>query len=365
MSAHAYLPPSGAENWVACAMWPEMNRRFPDLGDDEASVEGTLAHAVLQARIEGQPEPPGATEEMREAAELVTAHLATLPVHEWVVERRLTGTAIHDSQNWGTPDLIGWHGMTLYVGDFKFGHGYVEHTRNLQCLNYAILEIDRAVREDGVDLSALQVVVTVYQPRCYTAPAIRSWMCSGVAALEVRADLRAAAIAATRLDRKATTGPQCTHCNGRHACDALRDVAHLAVDVSRAVVPMEASPDAIGRELRLLQDIQARLSARISGYEEHVQHALKSGNPVQGWALDRAAGRERWKLAEADVVALYGPQFAKPVAAITPTQAIQRKLAPPEVVKAISERVPGSVKLVRAEAAAAKAAEVFTPSPKG
>lgn len=362
MSAHAYLPPSGAENWVACAMWPEMQRRFPDLGDDEASVEGTLAHAVLQARIEGQPEPPGATDEMRDAADLVTGHLATLPVAEWVVERRLTGAAIHDSQNWGTPDLIGWHSMTLYVGDFKFGHGYVEHLRNLQCLNYAILEIDRAVREDGVDLSALRVVITIYQPRCYTAPAIRQWSCSGVEALDVRQDLRAAAIAATRLDRKATTGPQCKHCNGRHACDALRDVL---VDVSRQVTPVEASVQAIGRELRFLQDMRERLDARISGYEEHVQHALKGGKRVPGWALEPTVGRESWVLPDADVVALYGQPFAKPVAAITPTQAVQRKLAPPEVVKAISERKPGPTKLVRAEKVEAKAAGVFTPSTKG
>ena len=361
MSAHAYLPPSGADEWVACAMWPEMNRRFPDLGDETASIEGTLAHATLQARIEGQPEPPGATDEMREAAQLVVDHLSTLPVPTWTVERRLTGTAIHDSQNWGTPDLIGWHGMTLYVGDFKFGHGYVEHVRNLQCLNYAILEIDRAVREDGIDLSALRVVITIYQPRCFTAAPIRQWSCSGVEVLEVRADLRAAAIAATRLDRKATTGPQCKHCNGRHACDALRDVAHLGIEVSRQVMPMDVGLDAIGRELRVLQDVQERLAARISGYEEHVQHALKSGKTVPGWALQPSAGRERWVLPSADVIALYGQQFAKPPEAITPTQAIQRKLAPPEVIKAISERPAGAVKLVRAEAAAAKAAEVFKP----
>lgn len=361
MSEHAYLPPSGAENWVACAMWPEMNRRFPDLGDDEASIDGTLAHAVLQARIEGQPEPEGATDEMRDAAQMVVDHLATLPVHEWVVERRLTGRAIHDSQNWGTPDLVGWHGMTLYIGDFKFGHGYVEHTRNLQCLNYAILEIDRAVREDGVDLSALKVVVTIYQPRCYTAASIRQWSCSGVDALAVRDDLRAAAIRATRLDRTATTGPQCKHCNGRHACDALRDAVHPAIEVSRQGTPVEASLDGLGAELKVLLGVAERLEARISGYEEQIKHALKGGQRVAGWALEPVVGREAWTLPAADVIALYGPQFAKPPEAITPTQAIQRKLAPAEVVRAISGRSSAGVKLVPAERVESKAAEVFKP----
>lgn len=359
MTKHAYLPPSGAKAWTACARWPYMQHRFPELGDQTAADEGTLAHEVLAAAIAGAPEPPGATDEMREGAAIVTEHLATLPVTEWAVEKRLTGRTVHDSQNWGTPDLLGWHGMTLYVGDYKFGHGYVDHVRNLQVLNYAWLEIERAQREDGLS-GAPEVVVTIYQPRCFRAAPVRTWVCDATTLVEVGAELRAAARAATVMNPPATTGPQCDHCNGRHACDALATVADRALDLSMAVMPVDANVDAIGRELAVLHEAQRRLEARISGYEEQVTDRLKRGGRVQGWALESGVGREKWLLPAEAIIGLYGPGFAKP-AVVTPAQARKAKLAEAEVIAAMTGREPSPAKLVPAAKVEAKAAEVFKP----
>lgn len=363
MSEHAYLPPSGADEWTACARWPYMQHRFPDLGEQSAADEGTLAHAVLAAAILGEPEPPGATDEMREGAAIVLEHLVTLPVTEWVVEKRITGRAIHDSQNWGTPDLIGWQGMTLYVGDYKFGYGYVDHVRNLQLLNYALLEIERAQREDG--LAGLpEVVVTVYQPRCYRAAPVRTWTCPPSTLNVVLAELRAAAQDATRMDAPATTGPQCDHCNGRHACDALAKVADRALDLSMAIMPVDADVNAIGRELAVLREAQRRLDARISGYEEQVTDRLKRGGRVEGWALESGVGREKWLLPADAIITMYGPKFAKP-SVITPAQARKAKLADADVLAGMTGREPTQAKLVPAARIEAKAAEVFTPAVKG
>ena len=64
MSDHAFLPPSGADCWVACHKWPWMQREFPDLGDKTAADEGTLAAQALNCLATGQPMPAGVTDEM-------------------------------------------------------------------------------------------------------------------------------------------------------------------------------------------------------------------------------------------------------------------------------------------------------------
>jgi hypothetical protein len=328
-----------------------MSHRYPDLGDPSRADEGTLAHEVLHSVMLGKPLPAEATDEMLDAAEMAVDHLKTLGVVEWVSERRLTGKAVHDSQNWGTPDLIGWAPLHLHVLDLKFGYGYVP-ADTLQLVNYALLELERA----GIDAGKgqhVQVSLHIIQPRAFGHKPIRT---KSYVASDLRAHaniLRGAAIKATQMNPVATTGPQCDHCNGRHACDALRQVTGRVVDMSSASAPVDASPQAMGVELAVLETALRRLEARVSGLQEQVMHHVKAGAAGTGYRVDHGIGRERWLLPPEDVVMLMGDAVRKPgVALLTPAQA--RKACIP--TDGMTERPAGASKLVPVDHGAAVAA---------
>ena len=79
--AHAFLPPSGADNWAACAAWPTMQQTHPDLGDPTASEEGTRAHELLARAIMGGVNPYlDAPEEMADAVMVAADYARSLPV---------------------------------------------------------------------------------------------------------------------------------------------------------------------------------------------------------------------------------------------------------------------------------------------
>ena len=174
MSDHAFLPPSGADCWVACHKWPWMQREFPDLGDKTAADEGTLAAQALNCLATGQPMPAGVTDEMAGHVADTWMYALGLGVTEWNSEQKLHGKSIHDSQNYGTPDLYGWDTFNLHVIDLKYGHGFVNHVGNWQCINYVSLILDQLNMSHELELK-ITVHIHIAQPRCFTAEPFRCW----------------------------------------------------------------------------------------------------------------------------------------------------------------------------------------------
>lgn len=347
--AHAFLPPSGADNWAACAAWPTMQQTHPDLGDPTASEEGTRAHELLARAIMGGVNPYlEAPEEMADAVMVAADYARSLPVAEWHVERHLSGERIAPGDaNHGTPDLLGWHGLNLYVLDFKYGHRHVPHIGNLQLVNYAALEIENAVNIDGLVEQNVMVHLTIVQPRAYGHDPVRTWK---IPAGELRAYANVLANAAARALRPnapASTGPQCTYCNGRHACAALRQVAGAAIDLSNGGSSSIAlTPAAVGAELALVDAAISRLDAVRAGLQEQARHTLQSGGQIPGWQMQSKSGREAWRLPADQVLALGVP--AGPAKPVTPTQA-RKAGVPPEVISLLASRPTTAPELVRAD----------------
>lgn len=371
MSGHAYLPPSSADCWGACALWPTMNQRYPEAGDDPAAAEGIAAHWVnveaLYGRTpaEGTRAPNGVavTDEMLDGAELWVDTVGPLPmVGDARVEQTLRGQRVHDSLNWGTPDLWGlWGaptGPVLRVLDYKFGHGYVGAFENLQLVNYAALVLDE-MGVDGHSDQTLEVELTVVQPRNFhPSGPVRTWRVGKASNLRGYVNkLRAAADRATMPDPQGTVGPQCKHCPGRHACEALQRNSLAAVDYAGGSASIDLPPAALGAELRTVRRALALLEARATGLEAQALAVIKRGENVPHWSVEQGKGRERWARPLPEVVAIgaaMGFELGKPDA-VTPNQA--RKLGmPPELVAAFAEVPTGAVKLVPDDGSKARAA---------
>jgi hypothetical protein len=307
-----------------------MQRDYPELGDQSASEEGTRVHAELaSAMLEGRSAAD-------EHAQVAIDYVRRLPVAEWHVERRLSGEVIAPGgTNGGTPDLLGWHGLNLHVVDYKHGHRFVPHVGNLQLANYAALEIASAVNIDGLVEQSVTVHLTIVQPRAYGHDPVRTWT---LPAGHLRAHTNFLANAAARAlqpNPPATTGPQCTYCNGRAHCAAFRSAAASAIDLALLADSTPLTPTAVGAELSYVRAARERLQALETGLEEQVRHHIKSGRQVLGWSMQSKAGREGWKVPPADALALGVPP--KPAEPVTPAQARKAGI-PAEIVAMMAER---------------------------
>lgn len=353
--AHSFVPPSGASAWSKCALWPTMNRDYPQ-GDSPESIEGTGAHLVLLDVLTGREVKQGAftangaivTDEMLDGADLVRDVVETrMRGQQLHLEELVNVSAIH-LDCFGTPDVwaFNFSSNVLSIVDYKFGHGFVDEFFNLQGLSYALGIIDKL--ELVGDPKHITVSFTIVQPRCYMrGEPIRTHTYTIAEAAEHIANLRAAAYAAYFLNPTATTGDHCKYCPGRHACPALQEAAYAAAEVSNDRQPHNLSPQAAALELWILERALERLQARVDGLSELTLANLKRGERVSYYRIAEGKGRQTWNIPNDQVITigqLLGKDFSKP-GIVTPAQA--KKLGVDEVViSAYSFSPSGNLKLV-------------------
>lgn len=375
MSAgHAEVAPSSAARVVQCSGSLTMEQRFPEMEDSEAAAEGAAAHWVLEQAIGGHmpsegtlaPNGRSVTPEMQQGADVaveqIQADLAPfgLGLADVAVEVPVTIRRVHD-KCWGTPDIRCWvpadrHPQripTLYLWDYKFGHGVVEVFENFQLIAYATGALD-ATR--FTDLEA-QVVLGIIQPRAYHRDGVCRWWKTSFAALRPLVNIYSnAAHEALGASPRCNTGPECRDCKARHACEAKQRAAYTGVEFSSAAQPLQLDGAALGLELTTLTAAAERLKARITGLQEQASLDLKQGKRVPGWAIAIGQGRVVWTKPAEQVLAVanaMGVKVSKPVELITPKQAEAAGLMP-QVIAGFSARLNGESKLTRDDGSRAR-----------
>lgn len=335
------LRPSSAARWMQCPGSVAMCERYPG-EDSEASREGTAAHAAAVEYLTHGTIPED--DEMRAGAELFAEAIG--PERSSLMLETFTTIPYVHPENGGTPDAWRLFGNIIDVWDYKFGFGVVEVFENWQLLDYAVGIVGNLQLPPD---SPVRIRLTVVQPRVsHRDGPVRTWELSMRELIEYADLLKAGAHAAMEPDAPCDTGDECKYCSARHACPALQAAGYASVEMSRASIPVELSPDALGRELAMLSDAAKRLDARISGLSQQVESIVRDGARVPGWHLEQGYGREIWDKPLDEVFALgtmMSIDLAKP-GAITPKQAIKAGI-PAEVVRAYSVTPPGDVKLVR------------------
>lgn len=346
---HAFFPPSGAAETVACALWPTMVAAYPQPETDDTR-EGEAAHWAAaelyhQRPVDvGQIAPNGVmlTEEVIDSAE---AMAAALHGDDWTVERPVGD---RNSLNWGTPDARRIRHLALSIKDLKHGFKPVDAYEWWQGINYAklIAETYQLAPETVVDFE-------VIQPRDYSARGPKTWVTT-LAELQPYFDrLDAAHAAALAPVPVASTGPQCDYCPGRHACPALQTSALRIAHHRAESLPMEMSDEAAGREAVTLRRSIKLLQARLTGLEADIETRINAGRVVAHHAVVPDEGREAWTVDAEQVLslgALMGVDLAKP-GLKTPGQA--RKAGMPGAVVAQFSRRPTVHRLVEDDGRAA------------
>lgn len=352
MSGHAFLPPSGADAWVHCSLWPTMNARFAK-GPTDETEEGEAAHWVNLCTMRdkaypalGSRTPNGyaVTPEMIKGAELWWVATGGTPGHD---EERVVNNMIHADHNWGTPDRWEYASNTLTVFDYKFGHKLIEVFENFQLINYAGL----LMRQLAIDDLTTRFRFVIVQPRGFHRDGpVREW--SGMLH-ELRAYwnlLRSAAQRATEPDKiQGSVGDQCKYCPGRHACDAAQRNVYVSLDLAGHSVPLELEPAALGVELEVIERGLKLMQARYEGLKEQARSVMLSGQRVPRWQLSESEGKEQWTIPAdqaAGIGAVFGVDIKKPMEVLTPRQAREKGL-PAEIVKGLSHKPRGELQVLR------------------
>ena len=177
--AHAVLSASGSKRWLSCPPSARLERKFPDKAG-EAAQEGTLAHALAEARIRhwlGEISESGLTlriDNIRHDA-LYSPEMGEY-VSEYVdlcIEKinAAQGTALVeerlDFSRWvkngfGTGDMVIIGDGVLEIVDLKYGKGVpVSAEGNTQMQLYAL----GAIEQYGYIYDFDHVRMSIFQPR--------------------------------------------------------------------------------------------------------------------------------------------------------------------------------------------------------
>jgi hypothetical protein len=314
--------------------------------DTPEAIEGRAAHwvaenllgdcvlgfsAIIDAQqYVGQTDPDGTviTSDMAEGALMYAEEVSCVlsPALGWSslqVEGHVY-TPIHSEVN-GTPDAF-WYNpkiKTLYIWDFKYGHGDVAAFENTQLLCYfsGIMQV--------YDLSDLEVTVVfmVVQPRCYTPNGpVKEWT---VPAVEVRGHinrLTSAAAESVKPGAKTSSGNHCRNCEARYVCESSRQAAVDGVSYQNMAAPVPLTDEALSIELLIIRDCMKNLKYRESALAADADYRIMGGAKLHGLKRESVTGHRKFN-ADPEILRLLAPAGVDLVdtpKAVTPSEAERR-----------------------------------------
>ena len=343
MIEHSALAPSAAHRWVHCPGSVKLCAQAPAREESEAAREGTAAHAVMAEWLRTGACPDNADPDVEAALSPLADYVLGRPNADVEVETWMGVPAIHEACS-GTPDVVIYDTVdgACEIVDLKYGWRPTDAREQLLC--YAVGAWDMLDEQRH----RWTYKLTVYQPRPWHAKGPLRTVELSAAELASEADrLREAAHAAMGNDPRTVAGPWCRDCPAAATCASAREAALGRLERALPAVPEALPPEALGRELALLEQGAAALDARLAALREHALAHLKDGRLVPGWTVERTPGREAWTQDASVAIAaakLYGIDISKPPSALTPGQA-RKAGVPAEIVAALSARGPGTLKL--------------------
>lgn len=335
--SHAKLPPSSAAMWVKCTGWYKMNEPLDEQEDTDDSRIGTAVHEMASRMLDGEVPQIGETstngvvwdEEMFECAEAyvmdVQSVIMQYPFAEFATETHVTINRVH-KENAGTPDfsMFDPETRTIYIWDYKHGHGIVEAFENWQLLDYAIGLLDK-YGVDGKGEQQCLIHLRVVQPRAFHRDGvIREWRLLGYE-LRNYANILANAAHANMSDKAiCQSGTHCKYCKARHTCSAAVQCGLGMIEVLSQPIPFDMSPDAMGTLYSIIKRSEKHLESLKAGLEAQISSKLTKGIAVSNWEMTQGCGREKWSIPFEEAIGIgemYGVDIRKKEC-VTPKQAI-------------------------------------------
>jgi hypothetical protein len=269
------------------------------------------------------------------------------------IEKKVTAPKIHPLL-YGTPDAWIYSSKTndLIIWDLKYGFGIVEAFENWQMICYAAGLIEQ------YSLPAeTKCYLRIVQPRGFhKSGPIRQWKVPvGTLQTGYLSKLQSAANEALSGKSTLQPGSHCRYCDGRHICSILKRETLATADSMALETPDILEPEAIGRELTVLENAKYLLDQRVDALQQHALSLITKGENIPGYTVEKTRGTLIWLEEPEKMIEMakgVGVDLSKP-AICTPTQAIGKGLHT-GIVNAFSKRVNKKTKLKPVDTAEAR-----------
>lgn len=339
--APVHQPSSLHRTAAGCTGWKQLSMDIVQPDTVEA-MEGTASHYVCESVLQhlrdgddlrsdimiGKQAPNGViiTEEMTDAADAYIYNIIdTVQPHGFLqalhIEHRVSIPQIH-AQCYGTPDAFAFNPVTgtLYVWDYKYGHGSVNATNNWQCAAYAMGIINL------LGVTPDTIVIRIIMPRCFDGQGVvREWVTDINTIRNMCAHVAQKCAEADGINAILLAGPHCRDCPAITRCQPLRATTGNIIEyVQSPVNIIDVDNDWLSVELSVLTEAQQLLKTRVDAIEETLKTKLKQGEQVNGYGLETAYGRDKWTIPPQELIdtcSMFGVDVAKPIDVITPNQA--------------------------------------------
>jgi hypothetical protein len=294
MGAHAILAPSKAHRWVVCPGCIAFCADYPEEQDQEAADNGTLAHEMGSALLQGGCLPQGHDKEM----------YSYVKVYVEDIFRRATGKILmveqrvyiepftSEKDGFGTSDAILFDPETgiLEVRDLKYGMIVVYAEENEQLMLYA-LGAKHLLETVGYEVK--RVILAIHQPR---RDHYDEWEVSVDRLLEFgsyaygRGTIALSAFAGEELHPSIKA---CEYCPGRQDCPAFTKYVHK--------VTYEEFSDAGDGKLAVSRPIEGEVTpaeldmveAWVKAKRAWIFEQLQAGTKFVSWKMVEGRGGNR------------------------------------------------------------------------
>lgn len=317
-NGHALLSASSAHRWLECPPSVRLTADIPDTAG-EAAAEGTLAHSVVEERLDSIIEkgiwPKKASAKLRmdeRYRPVMEEHADTMVAYVMDIFDRLHAPILMSEQRldfsrwvpdgFGTGDALVIADGELHVIDYKYGKGvpvYAEGNPQLRLYALGAYEAyDPLYSIHTVHMHIVQPRLDSQTSETLTAEELLRWADEYVVP---RAQL------ALEGSGSMHPGEWCRFCRVRATCRA-RAEQQLALARYEFQSPLLLTPEEIGDILGRVDEL-SKWAKSVKDYA--LQTAVHSGESFPGWKLVR--GRANRKLTdEAEVAAILTEQGFPP-----------------------------------------------------
>lgn len=348
--------------FMACNGSRLLGGAMPPNDDTEARNEGNAAHymamQVLQQKSTIEElidrKAPNGVYMGSDMAEHVMTFIDGVKRSYFQPLENEVETTFSDNVNWkvnARSDVIGYADTsTLHIDDFKYGWRIVEPEMNWTLIAHAIGYCFHR------KLLPAHIVFTVHQPRPYHPDGpTRSWRVNYQELMDLYHELN---FALCNPSDTLNTSAHCAKCHALAICPAARAAELNAIDTSDVAFEDTIDNVTLSQTLENLYRAEAMLKARKDAFEDLAKHRIKAGEVINNYSVEMTLSNSRWLpgIDASMMTILTGKELSKSKIA-SPAEA--KRLGVNEaVIKALTERVPTGVKLVRGKADA-KAKRLF------
>ena len=229
------------------------------------------------------------------------------------------------------PDFWAVSGFTLHIVDFKYGHGWVFPEENWQCIAGAIIKATPGIRD---------VQIHICQPRANrrSGGPVWSWGFNAELLRNYRNQIDNQVRLAVLPGALCQSGPWCRYCKHIINCPTNAHAAGDCMDAAGISDSFTPTPNEVAIELSRLETAAARIKHRFTALEAHGLALIKSGQLLSGYEARQTMSALKWTVDAITAGDEMGIDLRKPEEAITPTQAIDRKLIDATMIDFMAKR---------------------------